>query len=435
MKQKRTISALLLLLVCTALFLPVSAFAETSGHVWAGEDYKIALPEEVIYTFSPDVSFDDPSWVQAGIGDPVSMLEEYDEMNVVADFYTEGRAENVRVLSNTNNNIESMYDMKDLTEEERQSFLDSVDTENDEVQLEKSFVEIGGQPFYRIRIDSVSSMGEVHELQYGTVVNGHTLTVLAVSETELTEAQTALLEKIANGVEITQRVPKPEPAPLNVAVLVVTLVVLAAVIVAPIIYLPLRKRRDKREKAKAAEMISQYRQTHTDENSYGAVRFVNETECTREAVRTFSRYHAYGKNLPALLLEGGLYLLVLGATFFFDLTWWLKLIAAAMVAYFAYRAISMSGNIEKIQQKVFSRGVSSTARYTFFEEGFRVAGIQSASVFPYFQITAVKQHGHYLYLYYGFDNAYLIDQFGFSLGSYEEFSAFIAEKTKKEKQR
>ena len=432
MKRKH-VAALLALLLCTVLFLPVFASAETSGDSWVGEDYKIALPEEIVYIFSPAVGSDDPAWVRAGIGDPAAILEEYQEMGIVADFYTEERAENVRVITKSNSSTENMYDMKDLTEEERQNFLNGVDTDNDEVKLEKGFVDVNGQPFYRIRIDSATSLGEVHELQYGTIVNGHTLTVLAVSETELTDAQVALLEKIANRVEITQRLPKPEPNPVNIALLLALLIVLIGIVLAPIVYLPLQRKRDKREKAKAAEQISQYRLTHTDENSYGAVRFVNETECTREAVRTFSRYHAYGKNLPALLLEGALCALVLAAAFLFDMTWWVKALAVGVTGYFAYRAVSVPGNIEKIQQKVFSRGVSSTARYTFFEDGFRVAGIQSASVFPYFQISAVKRHGHYLYLYYGHDNAYPVDQFGFSLGSFEEFTTFITEKTQKGK--
>ena len=433
MKRNHVFALFTALLLCTALLLPISAFAETSERIWEGEDFRITLPEEVIYSFSPEVSFDDPSWVQAGIGDPVSFLEEYKEMGVIADFYSEGRAENVRVLTNSNNGTQKMYDMKDLTEEERQDFLSGVDSDNEEVTLEKGFTEINGQPFYRIRIDNAAAVGEAHELQYGTVVNGHTLTVLVISDTELTAAQETLVEKIANGVEITQRVPKPEPDPLNMVMLLGMIAVLVAIVAAPIVYIPLRNRRDKREKAKAAEQISQYRQTHTDENSYGEVRFVNETDCTREAVRDFSRYHAYGKKLPALLLEGALCALVLAASFLLETTWWIKVIAVGVTFYFGYRAVSMPGNIEKIQQKVFGRGVSSTARYTFFEEGFRVAGIQSASVFPYFQIAAVKRHGHYLYLYYGPDNAYLIDQYGFSLGSFEEFSAFIAEKTQKTK--
>ena len=124
---------------------------------------------------------------------------------------------------------------------------------------------------------------------------------------------------------------------------------------------------------------------------------------------------------------------VLALAFTFDVTWWMKLAAVAVAVYFLYRAINMGTAVEKVQQKVFGRGVSSTARYTFFDEGFRVAGIQSASVYPYFQITTVRKHGHYLYLYYSQDNAYPVDQFGSTQGEFEEFSRFISEKTAKSK--
>ena len=83
--------------------------------------------------------------------------------------------------------------------------------------------------------------------------------------------------------------------------------------------------------------------------------------------------------------------------------------------------------------RVFDRGVSSTAHYAFYDDVFRVSGIQSTSVFPYFQIMDVRKHGHYLYLYYGPENAYMVDQYGFSLGEWEDFQKFIAEKTAKKK--
>lgn len=429
LSQRKLVSVLLAILLCAVCSL--AAFAEPSGEVWTGDDFTVALPEEIVYTFSLSVPADDPAWVTAGIGDPAAILEEYQEMGVLADFYTEGRKENVRMLSNENSSAQNMYDLKELTEEQRQSFLDGIQTQNDDVTLEKEFVDINGQPFYRIQFDGATTVGEIHELQYGTIFNGHTLTFLVDSETPLTAEQSALVEKFAGTVEITKLLPKPEPDPVNLGLMLTILGVMAVVVLAPVIYLPLRKRRDKKQKAQMAELLSRYRKTHTDENSYGALKFVNETDCTREAVRDFSRYHAYGKNLVSLLLGAALCAMVLLSVFLFDTTWWLKAVGFGITVYYLYRAVSMPRTIEKVQQKVFGRGTSSTARYMFFEDGFRVTGIQSASVFPYFQITSVKRHGHYLYLYYGYDNAYLVDEYGFSMGSFEEFTAFISEKTKK----
>ena len=52
-------------------------------------------------------------------------------------------------------------------------------------------------------------------------------------------------------------------------------------------------------------------------------------------------------------------------------------------------------------------------------------------MFPYFQITDIRRHKQHLYLYYGPENAYMVDKNGFSKGSYEEFVKFLAEKTGK----
>ena len=102
-----------------------------------------------------------------------------------------------------------------------------------------------------------------------------------------------------------------------------------------------------------------------------------------------------------------------------DAEWWLKLLAVGVVVYYGYKIVSAPHTLEKVQRRVFDRGVSSTAHYAFYDEAFRVSGVQSASMFPYFQITDVRRHSHYLYLYYGPDNAYLVDQFGFSVGEWE----------------
>ena len=102
-----------------------------------------------------------------------------------------------------------------------------------------------------------------------------------------------------------------------------------------------------------------------------------------------------------------------------------------VAVYYGYKIFNAPHVMEKTQRRVYDRGVSSTAHYAFYDEAFRVSGIQSASVFPYFQITDVRRHKQHLYLYYGPENAYMVDKNGFSKGSYEEFVKFLAEKTGK----
>ena len=75
-------------------------------------------------------------------------------------------------------------------------------------------------------------------------------------------------------------------------------------------------------------------------------------------------------------------------SFALDADWWIKLLAVGIVVYYGYKIFNMPHTLEKVQRKVFDRGVSSTAHYAFYDEAFRVSGVQSASMFPYFQITA-----------------------------------------------
>ena len=137
------------------------------------------------------------------------------------------------------------------------------------------------------------------------------------------------------------------------------------------------------------------------------------------------------KNLGSLLIGGVLCVAALIVAFALDAEWWGKLLVVGIVVYYGYKVFSMPHTLEKIQRRVYDRGISSTAHYAFYDEGFRVSGIQSASVFPYFQIVDLRRHGHYLYLYYGPENAYMVDKFTFSLGQYEDFVKFISEKTGK----
>lgn len=429
MKPKKTAAALFAVLLCLSLCLTASA-AE-----WEEEDFTFTVPEEFVYSFHQGTPVSDASWALAGISDPSSQLQEYQERGILADLYTEDGA-CMKVQRQDNATTESIYNLKELTEEERTAFLENqTDLQDDRLKVSSGYIDVDGQPFFYRRLDGDLEQGEAHELQYGTVFNGHSISFATYAEGKpLPQEWVDLLESTVSTVKLTNVLEKPEPEPVNVALLLSLLGLIVVIIVAPFVYIPIRNKLDKKRKEAMAERLSEYRKTYGEEDSLGSVRFVNETDCTKEAVHTFSLYHSYGKNLATLLLGGAMCMAAIAAVFLFDLTWWLKLLAVGAGVYYAFKAFNMGNAVEKVQRKVFSRGVSSTARYTFYDNGFRVAGIQSASIYPYFQITGLRRHGHYLYLYYGPDNAYLIDQYGFSQGEFEDFLKFIREKTTSKKE-
>lgn len=428
--KRKWIAAVLAAVLCTVFSATASA-AE-----WKGTDYTFTVPEEIVYTFTPSTPAEDPSWTLAGIGDAAAQLELYQDRNIVADFRTEDGT-GFQVVEKSNNTTQRLYSLTDMTEKDRTEFFSALDEAGDEgISVEKSYLEIGGQTFFKLRIDNGSGKEAVHQIQYGTIVNGRALNFLLDAQgADFTPEQEALLESAINSLRFTEILERPAAEPVNLALILGAVLLLVVVTVAPLISVPLKRRREKRQKAEMAQRLSEFRRLHDGDVLPGEPRFINETDCTREAVHAFSLYHAYGKNLPALAGNLLVCLAVVAVAFAFETTWWLKVLAVGVTVYCLYRIISMPRTIENIQSRVFGRGVSKTARYTFYEDGFRVSGIQSASVFPYFQIVSLHRRGHYVYLYYGPDNAYLVDQYGFTQGEFEDFVRFIEEKTKKGKGR
>ncbi len=423
MKLKKILSLLTAVLLCGALCLSASA------EEWQGSDFTFTVPEKIKYTFTPATPEGDPSWVLAGEEDVSATLKDYREAGVTADFRTEDGF-SIKLRSTESSLLKSIFNLRDLTEEERADFLENklAQSQSDDITVEKSYLDVDGQPFYRVRIDGEIEGNKVHELLCGTVINGRNLCFDLYASGNTEDAPDSLVEEMARSLKFTQILEKPEQEPLNMFLLLGVLVLLLVVIVTPFIYIPLRNRRDKKQKAQMAERLSEFRQAHPGDALTGQPLFVNETDCTKETIRAFSLYHAYGKGIGSLIAGGLLCAVVLVLAFAFDMTWWIKVLAAGVTVYYLYRTINMPNAIEKVQRKVFQRGVSDTARYTFYEDGFRVGGIQSASAYAYFQITDLRRHGHYLYLYYGPDNAYPVDRFGFSLGDADEFQKFLTEK-------
>ena len=428
MKRKWTAALLALMLV---LALPFSAAAET----FSNDDFSLTYPDGM-YLFTLSTSVDDPSWALAGIADPQSELQTMQDMSGIAQLVSEDGSTTILVQQQESSQTRQIFNLATLSEEDQQSFLDGVmQTKTEDITIEKSYLDVGGQLFYRLLVDGSHEGQEYHELVYATIVNGFTLGFnLPGGDESITQEQDDLLLSIVQSVTFPEILEKPASTftPESLAITLMLLVLLVLVVLVPIVYLPIKNKRDKRLKAKLAEQLTEYHKTHGDNDAVqGEMRFVNSTECTKEAIHTFSYYQAYVKNVGSLIIGALLCISAFVVSFALDSEWWIKVLAVGVVVYYGYKIFNMPHALEKIQRRVYDRGVSSTAHYVFYDEAFRVSGIQSASVFPYFQIMDVRKHSHYVYLYYGPENAYMVDQNGFALGQWEDFLKFISEKTGK----
>ena len=83
-------------------------------------------------------------------------------------------------------------------------------------------------------------------------------------------------------------------------------------------------------------------------------------------------------------------------------------------------------------QNAYRKYPSRTARYYFRSEDFRLSGIQSSTVYPYFQITKAYETKNYFYLYFSDEQAYYVKKSEFSKGEPVEFRKLLKEKLGKE---
>ena len=77
---------------------------------------------------------------------------------------------------------------------------------------------------------------------------------------------------------------------------------------------------------------------------------------------------------------------------------------------------------------------SRKATFYFYDGDLRITGLQSASMYPYFQVTKMVETKDYFYIYFGEGTSYFIKKDGFKgfekgKGA-DEFRAFMNEKLK-----
>ena len=118
-KRNKWMAALLALVLMLAL--PFSAAAET----FSTEDFTIEIPEGM-YQFGPNTSVDDPSWALAGVADPTSKLQTYQDMNGIAELVTQDGETSILIMQNQNDTTEAIFSLRDLSEEDKHEVLDGV---------------------------------------------------------------------------------------------------------------------------------------------------------------------------------------------------------------------------------------------------------------------------------------------------------------------
>ena len=292
--MKKLISPTALLL---AAFLLAACAMPALAQSWSGEDFTLEVPQGMLQ-LGPELAEDDPAWALAGVGDAAAKLQDYADMGVLANFISEDGKTNITVMQRQSDYSQRVYDLALLTPEELEQVLaDLAESNNEDLTVTKDWFPVGDRPFYRVRLD-MAGEEPMHEMLYGTIVNGYAVNIdIYGGDQEITPQQEQLMEELVSSIRFTRVTEKPQADPASLTGSLVLLGLLLLAVGVPLIYLPVKSRRDKKQKAKLAEQLSAYHRDHDPNEVQGEALFQNDTDCTKEAIHHFSFYQAYVKNI------------------------------------------------------------------------------------------------------------------------------------------
>lgn len=401
----------------------------------------IELPEDM-YVIYKGFPLDDPVLTEAGIEDPVQLKEDFNQYGTCVQLVSKDRAVNITINKKSSDTTESIYTLGRLNDTEFQQVLDSMKpsgtgTEKIDYKLEK--YPHDQVPFFYMDISIDSEQNGLNsQVSYGTIVNGYSIAINTYASGGLvSDRAKTLVKQIADSVVFDEilEMPTVESAPDLLWVFVIGF---TALIVIVGVYQVLYNRRIKRRKTELADRISEYRRQQLEEEKrmqeqgqkmpVPETLFLNVTEYTDDAIRKFTIFHYVRKktSLPLVVLC----LAVICLAGFFSsyvegfISFLLLVIGIVLIGWVIWVPVKMTRNNINSYRKSHIR----INRYTFREENFRVGGMQSASFYPYFQITSAYETHDYFYLYFGEDQAYYVNKNSFEQGDSVRFRAFLKRK-------
>ena len=432
--SKRILSLLCAVILVIGCAAP--SFAAGTTYTIDEMNLTVELPDD-LYVFEQsdfNVLNPHPDLEKAGFTDVQDQLKLMQDYNIYLTAVSQDQQLQINLAKKESSTTQSVFDLSTLTDEEFEQFLDTMreeDGQQDETLKEYTVERYNDQPerpFFQIRlkVDSEET-GEMEELCYVTVVNGFSVTVDGVAKGSMTQEQADLLKTIADSVHITEVQEKPE-IKLDGEALISLLFPLLLIVVLIVVGIVLRIRRGRalKERRRLADMLSDYRRTQKKLEEEAAAAGTpleepqallrNTTAYNEEVAHAFVRFHFSRRRLGLMIGYGLVALLILAAVFLVDAEWYMKLIFFAAAVFLVVWMCLMPGKLFNNVMATFKKSRVKENEYTFREDDFRIAGIQSASVYPYFQITRAYETGKYFYLYFGEEQAYYIAKDGFTVG-------------------
>lgn len=393
---------------------------------------KMEIPEDVI-VLTDKLSSADPVWAQAGILDVKKQKDDYEKMGVAASLYKSATSTYINIMSKTSEKSHDIYNLSELSEEEVNSFIESLTQTDDKTAVFKTDrYEHSQVPFYRLEINATQNGLRVKELIYGTIVNGisYTFDIYNGSGTTIDEE---FLKQIVDSVSFTKITPKAEGYAAEakaVRNLQITGIVVLILIVALIIFLRYRSKKKAKEKEELSKRFEEFKKQlrENPDKLRTQPKFINHIDYNPDVLKDFIIYDRYKRNIPMFVVSGVAVLLL--AYYFTKSSNSLVslLILVIVIGVYIYTQVTTTEKQIEIFKKRYDSPEHNTIQ--FYDKFFTVRHIGSIIEYPYFQIEQVREYNDYIYLYVGTGLAVYMNKNGFDQGSSEEFLTFIKDKKK-----
>ena len=444
--RKRIASALCAVLLALGCAVPAFA-AEKTTYTIEEMNITLELPDDLYVFEQSDFNILDPNpdLEKAGFTDPQEQLEMMQEYEIYLTAVSQDQMLSINVAKKDSTTTQSVYDLSQLTDEQFEEFLDTMRGEDDttdeiEAYEVQRYDDQPERPFFTIRMKMNSEQyGEKEELCYVTVVNGYSITVDGVAEGDMTQEQSDLLREIADSVHVTQII-EQETIEFNAATIFSLLfpLVLIVFLIALGVGMRIRRGHAMKERRALADRMSEYRraQKKLEEEAAAEGRtpeepetlFRNKTTYNEEVAHAFVQFHFLRRKLGVMIGYAVFALFMAASAFVLDSEWYMRLILFGVGVFLVVWMCLMPGKLYNNVMATFKKAKNKENEYTFRADDFRIAGVQSASVFPYFQVTRAYESGKYFYLYFGEEQAYYIAKDGFTVGDADGFRTFLKEK-------
>lgn len=444
--RKRIASALCAVLLALGCAVPAFA-AEKTTYTIEEMNITLELPDDLYVFEQSDFNILDPNpdLEKAGFTDPQEQLEMMQEYEIYLTAVSQDQMLSINVAKKDSSTTQSVYDLSQLTDEQFEEFLDTMRGEDDttgeiEAYEVQRYDDQPERPFFTIRMKMNSEQyGEKEELCYVTVANGYSVTIDGVAEGDMTQEQSDLLREIADSVHVTQII-EQETIEFNAATIFSLLfpLVLIVFLIALGVGMRIRRGHAMKERRALADRMSEYRraQKKLEEEAAAEGRtpeepetlFRNKTTYNEEVAHAFVQFHFLRRKLGVMIGYAVFALFMAASAFVLDSEWYMRLILFGVGVFLVVWMCLMPGKLYNNVMATFKKAKNKENEYTFRADDFRIAGVQSASVFPYFQVTRAYESGKYFYLYFGEEQAYYIAKDGFTVGDADGFRTFLKEK-------